>query len=89
LQRGVADIQALMAYMGHQWCGTPEDTRGALDHTVQAMAYLLTGKNDCVKKASKVSRLSTPEPPVYHHDQRKGIQSMGREKEPGYPPTWD
>jgi len=55
LQRGVADIQALMAYMGAQWCGTPEDTVAALDHTLQAMAYLLNGKNECVKKASKVT----------------------------------
>ena len=60
MQRGVADIQALMAYMGSQWCGTPDDTVAALDHTLQAVAYLLKGKDECAKKASKVTSPAFP-----------------------------
>ena len=46
-----------MVYMGSQWCGTPEDAVHAMDHTCQAINFLLTGKDDCARKASRVSPL--------------------------------
>ena len=62
-----------MAYMGSQWCGTPEDTVAALAHTLQAVAYLLKGKDECAKKASKVTfwdshPRNNPSKPYWHHE---------------------
>lgn len=55
MQRGIQDIQALMAYMGPQWCGTAEDATSAMEHTCQAISFLLIGKDECARKASRVS----------------------------------
>ena len=54
LQSGLADIKGWAAYMGSSWCGEPSDTERALEHSHQAVRYLLSGKDDCVRKATKV-----------------------------------
>ena len=54
-QSGIADIQSWVAYMGPLWCGEPSETQTALEHTLQAISYLLIGKDECVRKAAKVS----------------------------------
>ena len=43
-----------MAYMGPQWCGEAAEAEQALEHSSQAVRYLLTGKEECVRKAVKV-----------------------------------
>ncbi len=42
--------------MGVGWCGEVEDARAALEHAGQAARYLLVGKDDCVRKATKARR---------------------------------
>lgn len=54
MQAGLADIRAWVAYMGPQWCGEATDVDQALEHSSQAARYMLTGKDDCVRRASKV-----------------------------------
>ncbi len=54
LQSGLSDIKGWAAYMGSNWCGEPSDTERALEHSHQAVRYLLSGKDDCVRKATKV-----------------------------------
>ena len=54
LQSGLLDIKGWAAYMGSNWCGEPSDTERALEHSHQAVRYLLSGKDDCVRKATKV-----------------------------------
>ena len=56
-QSGIADIQSWVAYMGPLWCGEPSETQTALEHTLQAISYLLIGKDECVRKAVKVSAI--------------------------------
>lgn len=41
--------------MGPQWCGEGTDIERALEHSNQAVRYLISGKDDCVRKACKVS----------------------------------
>ncbi len=41
--------------MGAGWCGDVSDAEVALEHSGQAVRYLLVGKDDCVRKATKVS----------------------------------
>ncbi|KAK9842297.1 hypothetical protein WJX81_005127 [Elliptochloris bilobata] len=53
LQSGLADIRAWVAYMGAAWCGEAAEAEAALAHSSQAVRYLLTGKDDCVRKATK------------------------------------
>ena len=51
--------------MGVGWCGDVADAEAALQHTGQAVRYLLVGKDDCVRKATKVrTLLETPVPVV-------------------------
>ena len=57
VQSGLADIFAWVAYMGVGWCGEVEDARAALEHSAQATRYLLVGKDDCVRKATKARPL--------------------------------
>ena len=40
--------------MGVSWCGEVADAEAALEHSSQAVRYLLVGKDDCVRKATKV-----------------------------------
>ena len=40
--------------MGVGWCGEVADAEAALEHSSQAVRYLLVGKDDCVRKATKV-----------------------------------
>ena len=40
--------------MGVGWCGEVADAESALEHSTQAVRYLLVGKDDCVRKATKV-----------------------------------
>ena len=40
--------------MGAAWCGEVSDAEAALEHSSQAVRYLLVGKDDCVRKATKV-----------------------------------
>ena len=47
--------------MGVGWCGEVADARAALEHAGQAVRYLLAGKDDCVRKATK-ARCSPPSP---------------------------
>ena len=42
-----------MAYQGVALCGEVADAERALAHSSQAVKYLLGGKDDCVRKASK------------------------------------
>ncbi|BDA45618.1 Myosin-17 [Coccomyxa sp. Obi] len=53
LQSGLADIRAWVSYMGAAWCGEVADAEAALEHSSQAVRYLLVGKDDCVRKATK------------------------------------
>lgn len=53
-QSGLADIRAWVSYMGAAWCGEVADAEAALEHSSQAVRYLLVGKDDCVRKATKV-----------------------------------
>jgi len=53
-QSGLADIRAWVSYMGVSWCGEVADAEAALEHSSQAVRYLLVGKDDCVRKATKV-----------------------------------
>lgn len=55
LQSGISDIQAWVHYVGPLWAGEIAETEAALEHTMQAIAYLLHGKDECVRKAAKVS----------------------------------
>ena len=57
MQSGLADIRAWVSYMGVGWCGEVADTETALEHSSQAVRYLLVGKDDCVRKATKVGFL--------------------------------
>lgn len=57
-QSGLADVRAWVSYMGPAWCGELVDAEVALEHSSQAVRYLLVGKDDCVRKATKV-----PPPP--------------------------
>jgi hypothetical protein len=60
-QSGLADIAAWVQYMGVGWCGEVADARAALEHAGQAVRYLLVGKDDCVRKATK-ARTRVPLP---------------------------
>jgi len=62
-QSGLADIRAWVAYMGAAWCGEAAEADAALAHSSQAARYLLTGKDDCVRKATK-ARGRRPAPAV-------------------------
>ena len=42
-------------YMGPVWCGAVEDAEQALEHSTQAVRYVLQGKNDCLRSAAQVS----------------------------------
>ncbi|KAK9865078.1 hypothetical protein WJX84_008101 [Apatococcus fuscideae] len=53
LQSGLMDIKAWVAYQGVPLCGEVADAERALAHSSQAVKYLLGGKDDCVRKASK------------------------------------
>ena len=57
MQSGLADIRAWVSYMGVGWCGEVADAEAALEHSSQAVRYLLVGKDDCVRKATKVGFL--------------------------------
>jgi hypothetical protein len=43
--------------MGVVWCGEVADAETALEHSSQAVRYLLVGKDDCVRKATKAAYL--------------------------------
>ena len=55
VQAGLADIKGWGQYMGAQWCGEGTDIERALEHSNQAVRYLISGKDDCVRKACKVA----------------------------------
>ena len=57
MQSGLADIRAWVSYMGVGWCGEVAEAEAALEHSSQAVRYLLVGKDDCVRKATKVGVL--------------------------------
>lgn len=50
----MADIKGWAQYMGAQWCGEGSDIERCLEHSNQAVRYLISGKDDCVRKACKV-----------------------------------
>ena len=60
MQAGLADIKGWGQYMGPQWCGEGSDIERALEHSNQAVRYLISGKDDCVRKACKVTSLPSP-----------------------------
>lgn len=60
MQAGLADIKGWGQYMGAQWCGEGTDIERALEHSNQAVRYLISGKDDCVRKACKVPNPSDP-----------------------------
>jgi len=60
VQAGLADIKGWGQYMGAQWCGDGTDIERALEHSNQAVRYLISGKDDCVRKACKVPTLHLP-----------------------------
>lgn len=66
VQAGLADIKGWGQYMGAQWCGEGTDIERALEHSNQAVRYLISGKDDCVRKACKVwpslASLAHPDP---------------------------
>ena len=63
MQAGLADIKGWGQYMGAQWCGEGTDIERALEHSNQAVRYLISGKDDCVRKACKVIQTPfTPQP---------------------------
>ena len=65
MQAGLADIKGWGQYMGPQWCGEGTDIERALEHSNQAVRYLISGKDDCVRKACKVqSSLASPAHPA-------------------------
>lgn len=67
-QSGLADIRAWVSYMGVGWCGEVADAEAALEHSSQAVRYLLVGKDDCVRKATKVG--ATPNTSFLHRSQQ-------------------
>ncbi len=69
LQAGLADIKGWGQYMGAQWCGEGTDIERALEHSNQAVRYLISGKDDCVRKACKVSPAFTPFGMPFKHAQ--------------------
>ena len=62
VQAGLADIKGWAQYMGPQWCGEGTDIERALEHSNQAVRYLISGKDDCVRKACKVSLVANCPP---------------------------
>lgn len=62
VQAGLADIKGWGQYMGAQWCGEGSDMERALEHSNQAVRYLISGKDDCVRKACKVKHPFAPAP---------------------------
>lgn len=64
MQAGLADIKGWGQYMGAQWCGEGTDIERALEHSNQAVRYLISGKDDCVRKACKVNQQPPPPPPL-------------------------
>lgn len=61
VQAGLADVRAWATYCGPQWAGEASEIALALEHVEQAITYLLTGKDECVRKATKVSRALSPD----------------------------
>ena len=53
LAAGLADVRAWVAYVGPEWAGDGADADAALEHAAQAARYLLTGRDDCVRRAAK------------------------------------
>ena len=53
LAAGLADVRAWVAYVGAEWAGDGADADAALEHAAQAARYLLTGRDDCVRRAAK------------------------------------
>ena len=51
-------------YMGPVWCGAVEDAEQALEHSTQAVRYVLQGKNDCLRSAAQVSAGDPTESPA-------------------------
>ena len=41
-------------YMGTVWCGAAEEAEQALEHSTQAVRYVLQGKNDCLRSTAQV-----------------------------------
>lgn len=41
LQAGLAVVKAWLGHIGKTWCGSPADISACLQHTQQAVAYLL------------------------------------------------
>lgn len=66
MQAGLADIKGWGQYMGAQWCGEGTDIERALEHSNQAVRYLISGKDDCVRKACKVNQQPPPLLPCLH-----------------------
>ena len=58
--------------MGAQWCGEGTDIERALEHSNQAARYLVSGKDDCVRKACKVRGMPLlPALPTHPHTRCK------------------
>ena len=55
-------------YMGPVWCGAVEDAEQALEHSTQAVRYVLQGKNDCLRSAAQVSAGGPTESPAISVD---------------------
>lgn len=55
LQAGLADMRYWVQYMGSSWCGEVADAEQALEHSSQAVLYVLHGKNDCLRSAAQVT----------------------------------
>ena len=54
VQAGLADMRFWVQYMGVAWCGEVADAEQALEHSSQAVLYILHGKNDCLRSAAQV-----------------------------------
>ena len=73
----MADIRAWVSYMGVGWCGEVADAEAALEHSSQAVRYLLVGKDDCVRKATKVRHCHHNQ--CQQHSQQDDAQAPGQQ----------
>ena len=58
MQAGLADMRFWVEYMGPLWAGAAEEAEQALEHSSQAVRYVLQGKNDCLRSAAQVHEAS-------------------------------
>lgn len=55
LQRGLAALKEISSLTGDAWAPGPEEAKKALEGSLQAVQYLIQGKDDCARKALHAS----------------------------------